>query len=78
MTVTFFSGMTEATVQVPIINDNTQELTEEFSAVITTEDPNVSIDEDTAAITILDNDGELFIIKNCDNIVFFCSSKSRI
>ena len=77
MTVTFFSGMTEATVQVPIINDNTQELTEEFSAVITTEDPNVSIDEDTAAITILDNDGELFIIKNCDNIVFY-SSKSRI
>ena len=74
MTVTFFPEMTEATVQVPIINDNTQELTEEFSAVITTEDPNVSIDEDTAAITILDNDGELFIIKNCDNIVFFCSS----
>ena len=77
MTVTFFAGMTEATVQVPIINDNTQELTEEFSAVITTEDPNVSIDEDTAAITILDNDGELFIIKNCDNIVFY-SPKPRI
>ena len=77
MTVTFFSGMTEATVQVPIINDNTQELTEEFSAVITTEDPNVSIDEDTAAITILDNDGELFIIKNCYNIVFY-SPKPRI
>ena len=74
MTVTFFAGMTEATVQVTIINDNTQELTEEFSAVVTTEDPNVSIDEDTAAITILDNDGELFIIKKCYNIVFFCSS----
>ena len=78
MTVTFVSGMTEATVSVPIIDDNTQELTENFYGVLSSDDPNVSIGEDIANITILDDDGKLVFMKQCGKIGWFCSSKPRI
>ena len=55
--VTFFPGETSAQVQVPITDDTFVEGTEQFSASLSTTDTNVVLGDDTASVTILDNDG---------------------
>ena len=58
MDVTFDPGSTMATVSVPISDDTAKELDEAFTATVSTTDSNVMIgDDDTAMVTILDNDG---------------------
>ena len=56
-TLTFVPGQTTASVSVPIVDDSNIEDTEMFSATLTTTDSNVVIgSDDTATVTILDND----------------------
>ena len=55
-TVTFSPGTQSQTVQVPIIDDNIFESTEDFSAQLTTSDRRVNIVEPTAVATIVDDD----------------------
>ena len=56
-TLTFVPGQTTASVSVSIVEDSNIEDTEMFSATLTTTDSNVVIgDDDTATVTILDND----------------------
>ena len=57
MDVTFDSGSTMATVNVTIIDDFVIEFAEAFTATVSTTDTTVNIINDTATITILDNDG---------------------
>ena len=45
-------------VSVPILDDLAVESEETFSAVLTSSHPNVVLGENTATITIVDNDGE--------------------
>ena len=59
MDVTFGIGSASATVQVPIIDDNTIEDPEIFTASLSTTQTNVMFGDDTATITIFDNDSEL-------------------
>ena len=61
-TVTFGSGVTRATYPVPIVNDSTIEDTETFTASLSTTESNVNIGDDTATVTILDDDSELHCI----------------
>ena len=56
--VTFIPGQTTATVEVPITDDSVSEDTEMFSAVLSTTNPNVMLGEDTASVTILDDDSK--------------------
>ena len=56
--VTFTPGQIAATVEVPITDDSVSEDTEMFSAVLSTTNPNVMFGEDTASVTILDNDSK--------------------
>ena len=61
MTVTFLPEQTTASVSVSIVDDSNIEDTEMFSATLTTTDSNVVIgDDDTATVTILDNDREYY------------------
>ena len=60
-TVTFESGVTRATYPVPIVDDSNIENTETFTASLSTTEANVNIVEDTATVTILDNDSELLV-----------------
>jgi hypothetical protein len=59
--VTFAPAETEATVEVPITNDVVVEDTESFNALLSTTNPNVQFVEDSASVTILDNDGKIII-----------------
>ena len=54
----FGPGATEATAQVPIVDDSIVEETEEFRATLSTTDQIVVLGNRFAGITILDNDGE--------------------
>ena len=58
--MTFPAGSTTATVDIPIVNDNVVEGTEDFTATISTANtgfPSISAgDDDTATISIVDND----------------------
>ena len=56
--VTFASNETSATVDVTILDDSIIESAETFTASLTTSESNVVIGEDTATVTILDNDRE--------------------
>ena len=56
--VTFASGVTTASVSVPIVDDSNIESTEMFTATLTTTESNVMIGEGTTTVTILDDDGE--------------------
>ena len=60
--VTFSSGQTEASYQIPIVNDNSIESTETFTASLNTSESIVTIGNGTATITIVDEDSELFNI----------------
>ena len=62
-TLTFVPGQTTASVSVSIVEDSNIEDTEMFSATLTTTDSNVVIgDDDTATVTILDDDRECYLI----------------
>ena len=56
--MTFTAGQTVATVSVSITDDNIVEDTEMFTATLSTTDSNVMFGEDTASITVLDDDGK--------------------
>ena len=56
--VTFAIGFASATVPVPIIDDNTIEGPEIFTASLSTTQTNVIFGDDTATVTILDTDGK--------------------
>ena len=60
--VTFGPGVTGATYSCPIVDDPIIEDPEMFTATLNTTDPNVIIVDDTATVTIVDNDSELFTI----------------
>ena len=57
MSVTFESGSTRATVNVQITDDNVVESEEDFTAVLSSSESNVMIGENTATVSVLDNDG---------------------
>ena len=57
ITVTFSPQETVAQAQVPITDDSIVEDTEHFTALLSTSDQNVVIGDDTATITIEDNNG---------------------
>ena len=57
----FDPGSTMATVRIPIIDNIVMESDEVFTATVSTTDPNVIIINDTATITILDNDGRRYV-----------------
>ena len=56
--MTFFPGETNAEALVAIIDDSVFEESEMFTAIMTTSHTNVMFGEDTAVVTILDNDRE--------------------
>ena len=55
--VEFAPGRTVAVFSILILDNNTVEPTEMFSATMTTNQTYVMIEDDVATITILDNDG---------------------
>ena len=57
--VTFSAGQSNASVNVPITNDNVNEDSEMFSGSLSAVTENVDIGADTANVTIMDDDGEL-------------------
>ena len=61
-TVTFGPDVTSASYPVPIVDDSNIENTETFTASLSTTESNVNIGDDTATVTILDDDSELFNI----------------
>ena len=61
-TVTFGPDVTSASYPVPIVDDSNIEDTETFTATLSTTESNVNIGDDTATITILDDDSELFTV----------------
>ena len=61
-TVTFGPNETSKTYPVPIVDDSNIESTETFTASLSTAESNVNIGDDTATVTILDIDSELFTI----------------
>ena len=60
--MTFGAQQITASVSVPITNDFNIENTEVFHGALTTLEQNVEIGEDTADITIIDEDGEIVLI----------------
>ena len=74
MTVTFQPGESTASVSVSIVNDSNIEATEMFSATLTAVS-NVVIDiDDTAIVTILDDDCESMGVLFCKRIILIKSS----
>ena len=57
--VTFTSGVTRLLHKVVIVNDNDREPSEKFNATLSTTESYVSIDNNTAIVTILDDEGKL-------------------
>ena len=55
--MTFSPGDTIAQARVPITDDSVVEDTEPFTALMTSNNPNVVIGDDTATVTIQDNNG---------------------
>ena len=62
MTVTFLPGQTTASVSVSIVDDSNIELTEMFTATLTGVSNVVIGNDDTATVTILDDDRKSIII----------------
>ena len=56
--MTFTAGQTVATAPVPITDDSVVEEIEMFTATLSTDDSNVMFGEDTATVTIVDDDGK--------------------
>ena len=55
--MTFSPQETIAQARVPITDDSIVEDTERFTALMSTNNPNVVIGDDTATVTIQDNNG---------------------
>ena len=70
MSVTFEAGSTRATVNVQITDDNVVESEEDFTAVLSSSESNVMIGENTATVSVLDNDGSLHFLKGMFSICF--------
>ena len=62
MTVTFLPGESTASVSVSIVDDSNIEDTEKFSATLTAVSNVVIGNDDTATITILDDDRKSIIL----------------
>lgn len=60
--VTFTSGVTKLLHTVLIVNDNDRESSEKFNATLSTNEPYVKFDNDTAIVTIFDDEGELLTV----------------
>ena len=60
--VTFGPSDTLLSVTVPINDDSVYELDEMFTAVLTTTDPGVVLFDDTATVTITDDDGRFTVV----------------
>ena len=60
MTLEFNSSVVSITVPVTIVDDDTLENTETFSALLTSGDSSVLLDPDVATVTINDNDSEIY------------------
>ena len=58
MVVTFSAGQSRASVSVPIIDDILVEMTEVFTGSLSAVTESVVIGEDTADVTIIENDSE--------------------
>ena len=64
-------------VSIPLINDTVNEPRENFFATLFTSDPNVVIVEDTATVTIVDDDGEFalcYVSVHTESIIVFVSA----
>ena len=61
-TVTFGPDQTSASYPVQIVDDSNIEDTETFTATLSTTESNVNIGDDTATVTILDDDSELLTL----------------
>ena len=61
-TVTFGPDQTSASYPVPIVDDSNIEDTETFTATLSNTESNVTIVDDIATVTILDEDSELFTV----------------
>ena len=68
--VTFSAGQSNASVNVPITNDNVNEDSEMFSGSLSAVTENVDIGADTANVTIMDDDGELMSIVCYNNTLW--------
>ena len=60
MSLVFGKSTTTLVIPVQIEDDNILENPENFNAVLSSTDPAVVLDPDTATVTITDNDGEYF------------------
>ena len=64
ITVTVLPGHAEAIAQVPIIDDSTEEDTEMFIAILSTNASNIKFGDSIVTVTIKDNDGEMPVIEH--------------
>ena len=75
MMVTFSAGQSNASVSVPIMDDDVIEMTEVFTGSLSAVTESVMIGADTADITIIDNDSECIMTlysKRCCVVYFLC------
>ena len=60
-----FSGnMTTSELRIPLINDNTAELDEQFTVNLVEITPNVVVSMNNATVTIIDDDGEYGMVND--------------
>ena len=80
MMVTFSAGQSNASVSVPIMDDDVIEMTEVFTGSLSAVTESVMIGADTADITIIDNDSECIMTlysKRCCVYIFFVFNYMR-
>ena len=56
--LTLSSSVSRACVNITITDDDRYEEDETFDVIVTTDEPRVNIDPDTASIDVFDDDGE--------------------
>ena len=56
--MTFSPDQMEAVVRIPILDDSVQEDTEMFTAMLSTNEPNVTFGSEIPTVTITDDDGK--------------------
>ena len=80
-TLTFPAGGDDVIeVSIPLINDTVNEPREDFFATLFTSDRNVMIVQDTATVTIVDDDGEFalcYVSVHTESIIVFVSAPKR-
>ena len=60
--LTLSSSVPRACVNITIVDDDRYEEDETFDVVVTTDEPRVNVDPDTASIDIFDDDGEPYLL----------------